>query len=43
MSEMGGYPDSFYAATAVGVRDYPVLDDDRQADVCVIGGGFTGL
>jgi len=43
MSEMTGYPDSFYAATAVGVRDYPVLDDDRQADVCVIGGGFTGL
>lgn len=43
MSEKTGYPDSFYAATAVGVRDYPVLDDDRQADVCIIGGGFTGL
>jgi len=43
MSELTGYPDSLYAATAVGVRDYPVLEDDRQADVCVIGGGFTGL
>ena len=43
MSEINGYPDSYYAATAVGVRDYPVLDGDRQADVCVIGGGFTGL
>lgn len=43
MSEMNGYPDSYYTATAVGVRDYPVLDGDRQADVCVIGGGFTGL
>jgi gamma-glutamylputrescine oxidase len=43
MSEMTGYPDSFYAATAVGVRDYPSLDGDRKADVCVIGGGFTGL
>ncbi len=43
MSEMNGYPDSYYAATAVGVRDYPFLDGDRQADVCVIGGGFTGL
>jgi gamma-glutamylputrescine oxidase len=43
MSEMTGYPDSFYAATAVGVRDYPLLDGERQADVCVIGGGFTGL
>ena len=40
---MTGYPDSYYAATAVGVRDYPVLDDQRQADVCVIGGGFTGI
>ncbi|TFG41415.1 MAG: FAD-binding oxidoreductase [Chromatiales bacterium] len=43
MSDMNGYPDSYYAATAVGVRNYPVLDDDRQADVCVIGGGYTGL
>ena len=43
MSEMTGYPDSFYAATAIGVRDYPVLEGERQADVCVIGGGFTGL
>ena len=43
MSAMSGYPDSFYAATAVGVRDYPELDGERQADVCVIGGGFTGL
>jgi len=43
MSTAASYPDSFYAATAVGVRDYPPLADDRQADVCVIGGGFTGL
>ena len=41
MSEMNGYPDSYYAATVVGARDYPALDGDRQADVCVIGGGFT--
>ncbi|NQV86789.1 MAG: FAD-binding oxidoreductase [Woeseiaceae bacterium] len=43
MSDMNGYPDSYYAATAVGVRNYPVLGEDRQADVCVIGGGYTGL
>ncbi len=43
MTELAGYPDSFYAATAVGARDYSTLDGDRQADVCVIGGGFTGL
>ena len=43
MSEIGAYPDSFYAATAAGVREYPALDGERQADVCVIGAGFTGL
>jgi len=43
MSEMTGYPDSYYAATAVGARDYPVFEGERQADVCVIGAGFTGL
>lgn len=43
MSEMAGYPDSYYAATAVGVRDYPALEGERKADVCVIGGGFTGV
>ena len=43
MTRITGYPDSYYAATAVGVRDYAVLQGDRRADVCVIGGGFTGL
>ncbi len=43
MSEMAAYPQSFYTATAVGIRDYPVLEGQRQADVCVIGGGFTGV
>ena len=43
MSSVAAYPDSYYTATAVGVHEYPVLDTDQQADVCVIGGGFTGL
>jgi gamma-glutamylputrescine oxidase len=43
MTESNAYADSYYRATAVGVRDYPSLEGDRQADVCVIGGGFTGL
>ncbi len=43
MSTRHGYPDSYYAATAAGVREHPPLDIDRTADVCVIGGGFTGL
>lgn len=38
-----GYPNSYYAATAVGMRQYPALQGSHKADVCVIGGGFTGL
>jgi gamma-glutamylputrescine oxidase len=38
-----GYPDSYYVATAVGMQEYPELTEELQADVCVIGGGFTGL
>ena len=38
-----GYPDSYYVATAKGLVDYPELEEQLTADVCVIGGGFTGL
>jgi len=38
-----GYPDSWYVATAEGIQDRPALEEDLTADVCVIGGGFTGL
>ena len=34
---------SYYAATSVGARDYRALAGEYRADVCVIGGGFTGL
>ena len=34
---------SYYAATANEQTDYPRLKDDLRVDVCVIGGGFTGL
>ncbi|MED5315144.1 MAG: FAD-binding oxidoreductase, partial [Pseudomonadota bacterium] len=37
------YPDSWYAATASLMSALPSLDGDEQADVCVIGGGYTGL
>ena len=37
------YPDSYYVATAVGIHDHPELSGAHRADVCVIGGGFTGL
>ncbi len=38
-----GYPDSYYTVTAVGIHDHPRLEESLRADVCVIGGGFTGL
>jgi gamma-glutamylputrescine oxidase len=38
-----GYPDSYYVATAQGMVERPELDSEITADVCVIGGGFTGL
>ena len=37
------YPDSYYAATAAGLVERPSLEGSERADVCVIGGGFTGL
>lgn len=37
------YPDSWYVATAKGIQDRPGLEENLTADVCVIGGGFTGL
>ena len=38
-----GYPDSYYSATALGILEHPPLDGDEKTDVCIIGGGFTGL
>ncbi len=36
-------PDSYYAASANSNRKYPPAKGDLHCDVCVIGGGFTGL
>jgi glycine/D-amino acid oxidase-like deaminating enzyme len=36
-------PRSLYAETARSTVATPPLDGDRRVDVCVIGGGFTGL
>lgn len=38
-----GYPDSYYAATAIGLQAHPSLEAAERCDVCVIGGGYTGL
>jgi hypothetical protein len=34
---------SYYAASARASTPYPKLDGDLSVDVCVIGGGFTGV
>jgi gamma-glutamylputrescine oxidase len=39
----GEYPPSLYAARAGDVPRHPALDGDARADVCVVGGGYTGL
>ena len=34
---------SYYAASANEQPDYPTLTTDIEADVCIVGGGFSGL
>ena len=37
------HPASYYAASSLPQPDHPVLTGDLVADVCVVGGGFSGL
>ncbi len=39
----GTYPPSWYAATAVPAPLRPSLTGSQRADVCILGGGYTGL
>ena len=39
----GAYPASWYAATATPLPPFPALEGTVEADVCVVGGGYTGL
>ena len=39
----GEYPDSYYAASVDPLAPFPALTGDVSADVCIVGGGFTGL
>ncbi len=34
---------SYYAASSLPQPDHPVLQGEQVADVCVVGGGFSGL
>ncbi|NBF05710.1 FAD-dependent oxidoreductase [Pseudomonas sp. Fl5BN2] len=40
---VSGHARSYYAASVGALPDYPSLSGDLDADVCVIGGGFTGV
>ncbi|MDP2080850.1 MAG: FAD-binding oxidoreductase [Pseudotabrizicola sp.] len=39
----GEFPPSYYAATATPLKPFPVLKGQLSADVCIVGGGYTGL
>ncbi len=39
----GEYPPSFYASNVTAIPDTSAIQGDVDCDVCVIGGGFTGL
>jgi gamma-glutamylputrescine oxidase len=36
-------PPSYFRLAAIDVPEFPPLDGSRRADVCVVGGGYTGL
>jgi gamma-glutamylputrescine oxidase len=38
-----GHIDSYYAASAHGFEDHAALNESIQADICIVGGGYTGL
>ena len=42
-SDSSDYPDSYYLATKNREIEFAALDGSQRADVCVIGGGYTGL
>ncbi len=42
-SDTSDYPDSYYHATQNRVVELEPLDGDIRADVCIVGGGYTGL
>ena len=42
-SDKGQYPDSYYAASRNPKPDRPTLKNDIQVEICVVGGGYSGL
>lgn len=43
MREHDTHPDSYFAATAHSYPPCPTLEGEREVDVCVVGGGFSGV
>ncbi|WP_166360928.1 NAD(P)/FAD-dependent oxidoreductase [Pseudomonas akapageensis] len=41
--QKSSHPASYYAASSAPQPDYPMLQGELNADVCVVGGGFSGL
>lgn len=43
MTQRTPHTDSYYAKTRNDTVDRPILQEHIEADVCIVGGGFTGL
>ncbi|HEY0271043.1 MAG TPA: FAD-binding oxidoreductase [Sphingomonas sp.] len=43
MTDTSDYPLSYYAATRAAGPAAAALDGSTRADICIVGGGFTGL
>ncbi len=43
MQQPQGHVNSYYAATAHKAPAHPPLDGDISVEICVIGGGFSGV
>lgn len=43
MDDPGGMPPSYWAATALAGPTIPAFDGSEQADIVVVGAGYTGL
>ena len=41
--KLGQFPNSWYASTANNHKRYQMLEESIEADVCIIGAGYTGL
>ncbi|WP_444894747.1 NAD(P)/FAD-dependent oxidoreductase [Microbulbifer sp. TRSA001] len=43
MNRLDEHTESYYAATANDLQEYPCLEGNVEADICIVGGGYTGL